>query len=47
MPGYCGLDSVGQVILPSISATNVTVARLIDAETPEPEEEPQGSAFTK
>ena len=37
----------GQVILPSVSVPNVTVARPIDAATADPEEEPQGSAFTK
>lgn len=37
----------GQVILPSVSVPNVTAASPIDAETPDPEEEPHGSAFTK
>jgi len=37
----------GQVILPSVSEPNVTVARPIEAATPDPDEEPHGSAFTK
>ena len=37
----------GQVILPSVSVPNVTVASPIDAATPDPEEEPQGSALMK
>ena len=38
---------VGQVMLPSVSDPRVTAARPIEAATPEPEEEPHGSAFTK
>ena len=41
------LWSEGQVILPSVSVPNVTVARPIDAATPDPEDEPHGSALTK
>jgi hypothetical protein len=41
------LWSAGQVILPSVSVPNVTVTRPIDDATADPEEEPQGSAFTK
>lgn len=38
---------VGQVILPSVSVPSVTAASPMDAAMPEPEEEPQGSAFGK
>ena len=38
---------VGQVILPSVSVPSVTAARPIDAATPEPDDEPQGSASGK
>ena len=41
------LWSVGQVILPSVSVPKVTVARPIDAATPDPDDEPHGSALTK
>ena len=37
----------GQVILPSVSVPSVTAANPIEAATPEPEEEPHGSAFGK
>ena len=37
----------GPVILPFVSEPNVTVASPIDAATPDPEEEPPGSALTK
>ena len=36
----------GSVILPSVSVPNVTVASPIDAATPDPAEEPLGSALT-
>ena len=35
----------GSVILPSVSVPNVTVASPIDAATPDPAEEPLGSAL--
>ena len=41
------LWSAGQVMLPSVSVPKVTVASPIDAATPDPDEDPHGSAFTK
>jgi len=35
----------GHVILPSVSEPSVTAANPMEADTPEPAEEPQGSAF--
>jgi len=35
----------GHVMLPSVSVPRVTAAIPIDTATPEPEDEPQGSAF--
>ena len=38
---------VGQVMLPSVSVPSVTAARPIDAATPDPDDEPHGSALGK
>ena len=38
---------VGHVILPSVSVPKVTAASPMEAATPEPDEDPHGSAFLK